>query len=187
MSGISKLDELPGDWFAVFLTLQSGYMCDWLRKITNILDITIDDYNSIGQWAGLRTMDKGSYQLIHSDARLHPHLRKEKKLTMVGYMNKTWKSTDEGCLEIWDNDMKKCVDKIEPLFNRVVLFENTKTSHHGVPKVNSYRKSFLASWLRDPVGFDETRTKALFKKRPNEENSKLIDKIAESRSKLNDY
>ena len=57
-------------------------------------------------------------------------------------MNKYWKESDTGYLELWNNDMTKCVEKIEPLFNRVILFECTKTSYHGVPEVNENRKSF---------------------------------------------
>ena len=94
---------------------------------------------------------------------------------------------DLGHLEIWDNSMSKCVEKIEPLFNRVILFENTETSYHGVPKVNGYRNSFLLSYLKDTIDFKETRPKALFVKRPYEKDEELIDKIADVRANLKDY
>lgn len=187
MYGISNSEDMPLNWLKILLVLNDGLFCDILNKITNIDDILPDNHNDIGQWTGLRMMDKGSYQIIHSDARLHPHLKLEKKLTIVGYMNKTWNVEDRGYLELWNNEMTDCVEKVEPLFNRVILFENTKTSYHGVPEVNSYRKSFLLSYLKDTKDFKETRPKALFVKRPYEKDSELIDKIAELRSNLDDY
>ena len=187
MYGISKPEDMPGGWLDVLLKLNSELFCGVLNKITNIDGILPDTYNDIGQWTGLRMMDKGSYQIIHSDARLHPHLKMEKKLTIVGYLNRDWKKSDTGYLELWDNDMTKCVERIEPIFNRVVLFENTKTSYHGVPDVNGYRKSFLISYLKDTEDFKEIRPKALFVKRPHEKDGELIDKIAELRANLDDY
>tara|TARA_Y100000004_G_scaffold52852_1_gene58719 strand:- start:2520 stop:3311 length:792 start_codon:yes stop_codon:yes gene_type:complete len=187
MYGISDAENIPDFWNDIILKLNNSTFCKVLEKITGVLNILPDTYNKIGQWTGLRVMKKGSYQLIHSDARLHPHLKLEKKLTIVGYLNKDWKKSDSGYLEIWNNEMTECVEKIEPLFNRVVLFENTDTSYHGVPEVNGYRNSFLLSYLKDTDDFKETRPKALFVKRPYEKNEKLIDKIANARANLTDY
>jgi len=187
MYGISKVEDMSEMWLNTFLDLNSKEFCKLLEKVTGVDGVLSDTYNTIGQWTGLRMMNKGSYQIIHSDARLHPHLQIEKKLTIVGYMNKSWGTEDSGYLELWDNDMKKCVEKIKPVFNRIVLFENTKTSYHGVPEVNNYRKSFLISYLKDTKDFRETRPKALFMKRPFEKDGKLIDKIAAARANLTDY
>jgi len=187
MYGISDSKHIPKFWNKTISNLNSFEFCKVLERITGVLDVLPDTYNKIGQWTGLRVMKEGSYQLIHSDARLHPHLEKEKKLTIVGYLNKDWKESDSGYLEIWNNEMTECIEKIEPLFNRVVLFENTETSYHGVPEVNGYRNSFLLSYLKDTDDFQETRPKALFVKRPYEKDEKLIDKIAKARANLTDY
>jgi len=184
---LSKKEHIPDLWLNVLLKLNSLEFCRLLERLTGISDLLPDDYNETGQWSGLRVMKKGSYQLIHSDSRVHPHLNLEKKLTIVGYLNKNWMEEDSGCLEIWNSDMTKCVKKVEPLFNRVILFENTETSYHGVPKVNNYRRSFLASYLKDEKDFKETRSKALFVKRPNEPDKKLIDEISKLRANLTDY
>ena len=187
MYGISNVEDMSKLWLNILLDLNSKEFCTVLEKITGVDGILPDTYNDIGQWTGLRMMDKDSYQIIHSDARLHPHLKIEKKLTIVGYMNKSWNVEDNGCLEIWNNDMTECFERVEPLFNRIVLFENTKTSYHGVPEVNNCRKSFSISYLRDTKDFKEIRPKALFVKRPYEKDEKLIDKIAEARANLTDY
>ena len=132
-------------------------------------------------------MTSGGYQSIHSDARKHPHLGIEKRITLVGYLNKNWKEKDGGYTEIWDNEMTQCIDKVAPLYNRVLIFENTEKSYHGVPEVWKYRKSFLSSYLLDIKDFNETRPKARFVKRPNEKNIKVWDKLSKIRENLNDY
>ena len=43
--------------------------------------VSKDTHNDIGQWAGIRAMVPGAYQSIHSDARKHPHLGIEKRIT----------------------------------------------------------------------------------------------------------
>ena len=83
--------------------------------------------------------------------------------------------------------MTECVERVEPIFNRVVIFDNTETSYHGVPVCNGNRKSYLMSLLRDIDNPAEVRPKALFVKRPYEEDGEMIDKLSKIRSELNDY
>jgi len=188
MYGISKKEDMSNLWVDALLKINSIEYCKIVEQITGLSKIIPDIHNDgIGQWTGLRTMKKGSYQLIHSDARLHPHLKLEKKLTIVGWLNRDWKESDSGYLEVWNDEMTECIEKVDPLFNRVILFENTEKSYHGVPEVNSYRKSFLLSLLRDTKEYQEIRPKALFVKRPYEQDEELIDKIATTRANLTDY
>jgi len=37
-------------------------------------------------------------------------------------------------LEFWSKDKKKKIKEIEPIFNRVVIFNTTSKSFHGQPK-----------------------------------------------------
>ena len=69
-----------------------------LAPVTGVDELVADDYNEIGQWSGLRYIKKGGFQLVHSDARLHPHLNLEKRFTVVGYLNKDWTPEDTGYL-----------------------------------------------------------------------------------------
>jgi Rps23 Pro-64 3,4-dihydroxylase Tpa1-like proline 4-hydroxylase len=187
MMGISNIMDLPIDALSIISELNSSEFLNILKQITNIDNLVLDTHNGIGQWAGIRAMKPGAYQSIHSDARLHPHLEIEKKITLVGYLNEDWKESDNGYTEIWNNDMSLCVDKVAPLFNRVLIFQNTNKSYHGVPKVNNYRKTFLTSYLRKTSDFKETRPKAQFVKRPNESNIELWNELSNLRANLKDY
>jgi Rps23 Pro-64 3,4-dihydroxylase Tpa1-like proline 4-hydroxylase len=187
MVGISNPNDLPSHSLKIFKYLNSYQFCKEIEKSTGIKGLLPDTHNEIGQWAGMRAMLKGAYQKIHSDARLHPHLKLEKKITIVGYVNDNWVKEDGGYTEIWNNTMTKCVDKVAPIGNSILLFENTSKSYHGVPEVNSFRKSFLISYVTKTENFKETRPKAQFVKRPNEDENELWNLLSKKRSNLSDY
>ena len=181
MNAISKPENMPALCRSFLYNLNSLNFCKVLEEITGIKDIQPDTH---WHYTGLRINTPGSHQLIHSDALFHPHLKKRKILTCMIYLTKDWNKKDEGCLEIWDNQMEKCVHKIAPKFNRVVVFKNTATSYHGVTKNNHSRKAITMSYLLNE--YDEKRYRALFVKRPEDKNLLDFDKIADRRSKLND-
>ena len=184
MISISNYENLPFLASEIFDELNSEDFVELLKKITGISNLIEDSYNKIGNWAGLRAMLPGGYQAIHSDARIHPNLGLEKKITLVGYLNNEWKKEDKGELEIWENDMSKKYEEIPPMNNRVIIFENGDTSYHGVPEVKSFRKSFLASYLIDDKNFIHSRAKAKFVRRPNEGNEKLWKELSEMRESI---
>lgn len=185
MYGIAYVEDLPEFSYNIIKELTSDLFVDYLKRITGHDDLINDTHREIGQWAGIRMTSPGGYQGIHSDARLHPFLGIEKKLTLVGYLNKDWKPEDSGETEVWTDDMKSCVDKVEPIYNRIFIFENTAKSYHGVPEVNNWRKSFLTSYLsNEPT--TETRPKAEFVKRPGE-NVEGWDELSKTRANLTDY
>ena len=150
-----------------------------ISDITKINDLIID-YSK--RWSGLRVMKSGSFQAIHSDARINPETGFRKELTCLIYFNEDWKETDEGYFEAWGDDMDQCIHKIEPLNNRLVIFLNSDTSYHGVPKVNSERKSITWSLLKD--GESENRSKALFVSRP--QDNKKIGELGRKRAYIKD-
>lgn len=184
--GISKVGHMPEKWADVFRKFQSKESVEWMTKVTGVDDLVADDYNEIGQWSGLRYIKKGGFQLVHSDARLHPHLNLEKRVTVVGYMNKGWVPEDTGYLEFWTDDMKECWKRVEPKFNRVVIFENSEFSNHGIPHVNKDRRVFMYTHLcKTP--FEETRTKAWYKPRPDEDRYDDVEEVGIKRLDLSDY
>ena len=184
--GISKVEDMPGKWGDVFRKFQSQESVEWMTKVTGVDDLVADDYNEIGQWSGLRYIKKGGFPLVHSDARLHPHLNLEKRITVVGYLNKDWKPEDTGYLEFWTDDMKECWKQVEPKYNRVVIFENSEFSNHGIPHVNKDRRVFMYTHLcKTP--FEETRTKAWYKPRPDEDRYDDIEEVGIKRLDLSDY
>ena len=166
MLAISDINDVP-EFTAEFLRyVHSDVLTDEISEITNVKNLISD---SSMRWSGLRTMLPNSFQAIHSDARRHPENGLRKELTCLLYLNE-----NIGCLEIWNDDMSKCVHKIKPIENRLVIFLNSDTSYHGVPEVKEIRKSITWSILKDEKS--SNRTKALFTTRPDDDFGDLIEK-----------
>ena len=149
-----------------------------VSEITGIKDLIGDDSM---RWSGIRTMLPGSFQAIHSDARLNPETGLRKELTCLIYFN-DWKRNDNGCFEVWNDDMTKCTNSFAPINNRMVIFLNTDKSYHGVPEVSAERKSITWSILKK--GDVGKRSKALFVSRPQDD--KKIGELGEKRAYIQD-
>ena len=70
---------------------------------------------------------------MHVDFNLHDHLRLDRRLNSILYLNQDWEEEWGGHLELWDSSMSRCVQKIPPLLNRCVVFNTTDSSYHGHP------------------------------------------------------
>lgn len=166
MFAISSPEKTPLFTGEVLHFFHTNEFTKFLENLTGREGLLSD---SSWRWSGMRNMTSGSHQLIHSDARRHPGNGKRKELTALYYLNQDYnKDTDAGFLEIWNDEMTECVHKIEPKYNRLVVFACSDTSYHGVPVVNKQRKMLTFSVLKE--GVSTNRTKALFVARPCDAN-----------------
>ena len=116
-----------------------------LSEITGIWQLIPDPYL---QGAGYASMQRGSFFKVHSDRSTAYETGLTRRLALIVFLNKAWKSEYEGKLELWSHDAKTCVKAIEPLFNRTVLFEVADPNYHGVPApiacpLDRSRQSFI--------------------------------------------
>lgn len=158
MLSISKTSDIPREILKILNFMHDPSGVKIIEKITGEVGLLPDETM---RWSGLRVMTPGSRQLIHSDARKHPVNNLRKELTCLVYISDT---SDDGFFEIWDDDMSRCMHKIEPKRNRLVIFKNTETAYHGVPSVVNERRSIIWSVMSE--GQCSNRTKALFVRRP---------------------
>jgi hypothetical protein len=89
----------------------------------------------------------------------------------------------KGNLELWDKEMKSCKVSIKPLFNRLVIFECTPISYHGVPECSYLRRAFTMSFINPTAKDYSLNNKAKFVARPTD--SKKVSEQGLSRSKIN--
>lgn len=180
MLGISNIDIMPQYIGEVTQFFHSEEFATYIGSLLGIDNLLPD---KAYRWSGMRTMLPNSFQLIHSDARKSPESGLRKELTLLLYLNKDYdRVRDEGCLEIWSDDMQTKVHEIEPLLNRMTVFLNSDTSYHGVPTVKSSRKAITFSILKQGEVGD--RSKALFVKRPSD--SEQIKELGFERSVISD-
>jgi len=83
---------------------------------------------------GIHQSESGGYLNIHADFTVHPHKKTwRRRVNVLVYLNKDWNKSYGGALELWEKDMSKCTVKIEPVFNRIAIFNTDEDSYHGFP------------------------------------------------------
>jgi Rps23 Pro-64 3,4-dihydroxylase Tpa1-like proline 4-hydroxylase len=111
--------------------LNSQIFLNFLQKLTGIDEKLVPDPYLLG--GGLHELRKDGYLNIHADFNLHPSMKLDRRLNILIYLNKNWKENFGGSLQLWDKNMKECIQKIIPEFNRMVIFSTTDFSYHGNP------------------------------------------------------
>ena len=129
--GLNKMELLPPYIQQLITELNKPAFVDYLRKLTGIDNLVPD--NSL-EGGGLHQTERGGYLNIHADFTVHPHKRNwRRRVNLLIYLNENWQEDYNGHLELWSTDMKQCVQRISPLFNRCVIFNTNEDSFHGVP------------------------------------------------------
>ena len=83
---------------------------------------------------GLHQSTTGGFLNVHADFTVHPHNRNmQRRANILLYLNPDWKPEYGGDLEVWTRDMTKCVERVSPIANRVLIFSTEEDSFHGHP------------------------------------------------------
>lgn len=114
--------------FARFMNSQP--MLDFLSALTGIQNLIPDPTFEGG---GFHQILPGGYLKIHADFNKHRMTGLDRRLNVLVYLNEDWDESYGGHFELWDREMKSCVKKVLPLFNRMALFSTTDFSYHGHP------------------------------------------------------
>ncbi len=130
--GLNKMELLPDYIQKVIKVLNSKDCVDYISELTGIKNLVADESLEGG---GLHQSQRNGFLNIHADFTVHPHKRKlRRRVNLLIYLNKDWKDSYNGHLELWSRDMKACVQKVSPIFNRCVIFNTDEDSYHGLPE-----------------------------------------------------
>lgn len=130
--GLNKMDRIPTYLQEVIRTLNSDEFVQTLSTLTGIEGLKADPSLEGG---GLHQSKRGGYLNIHADFTVHPHKRNwRRRVNLLVYLNEGWQPDYKGDLELWSRDMKNCVQKISPVYNRCVVFNTDEDSFHGLPE-----------------------------------------------------
>ncbi|HEY6504950.1 MAG TPA: 2OG-Fe(II) oxygenase [Chitinophagaceae bacterium] len=170
----SDFSQLHHSFDQLHQALASTAFISWLQNTTGISSLeTIEDRLGYGLHQGANH----SFLDIHIDYNLHPIKKLYRKLNLIIFVNKQWENDWGGHLELWDADVKNCIQSILPVFNRCVIFECSGISYHGYSKItvpegitrkSCYQYYFIP--VTDNVSFHDT----IFKPRPQESALKKI-------------
>ena len=113
-----------------FSEMNSPPVLKALEQVTGIPGLIPDPYLFGG---GLHATGSGGKLAIHADYNKHPFFELDRRLNLLVYLNHGWKEENAGWLELWDQKMTACQQRVLPVFNRTVVFSTTKTTYHGQP------------------------------------------------------
>lgn len=155
----------------------------WLEALTGVRGLIPDPYFFGG---GIHQVALGGFLKVHADYNYHEKLDLYRRVNLLLYLNPHWDGAWGGELELWDRKMSKCVKKVPPLLNTVVIFNTGPTSYHGHPTPlecpEGVTRNSLALYyytVERPRGFGKG-TYTRYKERPGEHfNPPLMTRLRE--------
>ena len=142
-----------------------------LEHITGIDDLVTDTYLKGG---GMHLTGPRGRLDVHVDFNYVEERQLHRRLNLLLYLNETWRDRWGGALELWDEDVKRCVHVAKPTLNRCIVFATSDISFHGVEPVtcppDTRRISFAAYYYtrEAPAGWDGMKHTTVFRARPQE-------------------
>jgi len=183
-NNVSTLHESFQKYFNL---VNSREFVNHLEKLTGITGLVADPSLYGG---GLHKINRGGKLDVHADFNYHKITGWKRRLNLITFLNRDWKSEYGGYTEYWDTSMTKCVKKVLPVFNRTVIFCVDKDSYHGHPEPllcppDMCRRSLATYYytLHDEKIDDLDYHSTDYKRRPSEEINEKVEKMREQRRK----
>ena len=119
----------------LYETLAGRPFLDFVGRLSGIPDLILDP----------KMFGGGTHENLHGQ-ELDPHVdfnydearELHRRLNLIVYLNKDWRTEWGGAIEIHSNPRDPFENRIrafDPLFNRCVMFETNEYSWHGFPKI----------------------------------------------------
>ena len=180
----NDFENFPSNIKTLINFMNSETFLKFLQKITSIEEKLIPDPDLNG--GGLHEIKSGGYLKIHTDFNKHPKLDLDRRVNILIYLNKDWKESYGGDLQLWDKQMETCQKKIFPTFNKMVIFSTNDFSNHGHPDpitcpTNISRKSIALYYFSDgrpdyELNPENIKNKTYFKNRAGHNNESSYKK-----------
>jgi len=124
---MDDVNQLPRTVAEVLKTMNSELVLSLMEELTGISDL-IPDHTYLG--GGVHVTETGGSLGLHVDFNIHPVTNLHRRVNALLYLNQNWDYRWHGELELHGNGIVK---KIEPTFNRLVVFPITDDHVHGQP------------------------------------------------------
>ena len=111
-------EALPGALRELLYFLNTPLVLHFLEELTSIKGIIPDPYFKGG---GLHQIERDGFLNVHADFNRYEKLQLDRRLNLLLYLNCGWQEEYGGHLELWDREMKNCVKRVLPIFNRCVF------------------------------------------------------------------
>lgn len=101
---------------------------DFLEKLTGIKGLIPDPHFFGGAFHQILP---GGKLDVHADFNRDERRKLDRRINVLVYLNEDWQDEWGGILELWNEDMTRCEQRVSPILNRCVIFNTTDHSYHG--------------------------------------------------------
>jgi Rps23 Pro-64 3,4-dihydroxylase Tpa1-like proline 4-hydroxylase len=122
--------DIPDSIIDAVRVLNSALMLKSMSKIIGIEKLVPDPYFTGG---GLNATIKGGLLDVHVDGNYHDASGLNRRINAILYLNPGWQQGWGGEFGLYDSTGDNLIKKIEPLHNRLVIFDTNDYSYHGLP------------------------------------------------------
>jgi hypothetical protein len=130
-----KIREISPAYAELYSFISSKPFLDFMSQLSGIPELLLDP----------KMFGGGTHENRHGQ-ELDPHIDfnyaedhgLHRRLNLIVYLNKDWKTEWGGAIEIHSNPRQPDTNRIQafdPLFNRAVMFETNEISWHGFPLI----------------------------------------------------
>jgi len=166
-------------------SLYSPECLECMTKISRISNLEPDPHLNAG---GIHAYPRNGISGIHLDYNIHPISKKERRVSILIYMSKEWKSEWGGQLKIWDSALTECKTINHGLWNTAVIFKTNGMTYHGFPEAikcpeGVYRKAVGIYYMSEPTqeSLKNIRSNAVYFPVPGQPVSDKMAKLYEIR------
>ena len=131
---IDTPERLPKHCKQFIQHLNSSQICGLVESITGERHLIPDPYLDGG---GVHSTKKNGFLKMHTDFNWHQKLQCYRRINLLIYLNKNWKKEWKGDLLFATRNDSGFIDvknKINPAFNKTVIFTTTDDTYHGHPE-----------------------------------------------------
>jgi hypothetical protein len=168
---ITDATKFPPAILKLHQLLASPEVVSMFSRLSGIDGLVADPLLAGG---GIHETNHGGHLDVHIDFNYNEQLQLFRRLNVLIYFNEDWNDDWGGILDLWDRDVKTCVNRISPIFNRAAGFATSDHSWHGVTPLScppgQMRKSFAVYYYaKEPApGWSGAKYSTVFRARPTE-------------------
>ena len=134
--------DIPDKLLPAIRVLSSSIFLKAIASLIKIEKLIPDPYFAGG---GLNVTVSGGLLDVHVDGNYHDPTGLNRRINAIVYLNPGWQPGWGGEFGIYDSTGDKLIKKVEPIFNRLVIFDTNDYSFHGLPDPLNFPKDHARS------------------------------------------
>tara|TARA_X000001036_G_scaffold367074_1_gene352104 strand:+ start:498 stop:1274 length:777 start_codon:yes stop_codon:yes gene_type:complete len=122
--------DIPDNILDLVRILNSSLFIEKIGSLFEIPKLMPDPYFTGG---GLNETTRGGLLDVHVDGNYHDASGLNRRINAIFFLNPDWNDKWGGQFGLYDTQGKECLKEVSPIHNRLLVFDTTDISFHGLP------------------------------------------------------